>query len=143
MIKNEGEQSVLVLDKRKLWKCKLWKIPSNSPGEGCKNALNFEIICVDLALSHDTILNFTQKQEKLKPTKLTWEWTNLWLVLFETCLWQISQKPALVAPFPWDPNLGQSKIAIIYLKIIGRYQTKKDLIIHFMNSWILNRQIRL
>ena len=43
----------------------LEKIPSNSPGEGFKNALNIKIICFDLALSHDTILIFTRKQEHL------------------------------------------------------------------------------
>ena len=41
---------------------------------------------------------------QLQQNRLTWLWTNLWLVRFETCFWQISQKPELVPG--WGEGFG-------------------------------------
>ena len=37
-------------------------------------------------------------QSRITRHTLTWLWTNLWFVRFETGFWQISQKPELVLP---------------------------------------------
>ena len=86
-------------------------VGQSKPFKGCRSRKkhgreNLKIFCKASPGKIVSEHEHTQQEEILITQvtpyhQLTWLWTYLWLVLFETCFWQMSQYPALVL----DPDI--------------------------------------